>query len=140
MPGPVALYELRLGEAFFQAHPAFQHLKPEMLTYAEQHLSGTGDDGTGYLEAYVNDFDRMFERTVQSRSHREKPESHRTTSHFRSDLAIVVEAPSGAFASYGGLWFDPTNELCYVEPVTTDPPFRRMGLGTAAVYKMPAAR
>ena len=191
----VALYELRLGEAFFQVHPASQHLKPEMLTYAEQHLSGTADDGRGYLEAYVNDFDSMFERTVRSRGYREKPGSHRPMSqlaipdpfppirlpdgfrltsldqdndlvkidrvlwrgfnhpgdpppdslegrkkmqsgpHFRSDLAIVVEAPRGAFAAFGGLWFDPTNKLCYVEPVATDPDFRRMGLGTAAVLE-----
>jgi len=55
--------------------------------------------------------------------------------HFRKDLTIVVEAPNGAFVAFGGLWFDPVNRLGYVEPVATDPDYRRMGLGTAAVLE-----
>ena len=191
----VALYETRLGEAFFQVHPAFVHLKPEMLTYAEQHLAGAGDDGDRYLKAYVNDFDDAFERLVRSRGYQEEPGSHRPLSqfviddpfppvcvpdgfrlksladendlvkmdrvlwrgfnhvgepptfgpqdrekmqsgpHFRKDLAIVVEAPTGDFVSYAGLWFDSVNEFGYVEPVATDPDYRRSGLGTAAVLE-----
>ncbi|MEE8568823.1 MAG: GNAT family N-acetyltransferase, partial [Anaerolineales bacterium] len=55
--------------------------------------------------------------------------------NFRKDLAIVVEAPDGAFVSFGGLWFDPVNKIGYVEPVATDPDYRRMGLGKAAVLE-----
>ncbi len=55
--------------------------------------------------------------------------------HFRHDLAIVVQAPDGAFVAYSGLWFDPVNRLGYVEPVATDPDYRRLGLGTAAVLE-----
>jgi predicted N-acetyltransferase YhbS len=55
--------------------------------------------------------------------------------HFRKDLAMVVEAPNGAFAAFAGLWFDPVNEFGYVEPVATDPDYRRMGLGSAAVLE-----
>jgi len=55
--------------------------------------------------------------------------------HFRKDLAIVVEAPNSAFVAFGGLWFDPVNRFGYVEPVATDPDYRRMGLGTAAVLE-----
>ena len=55
--------------------------------------------------------------------------------HFRRELSIVVEAPSGAFVAFGGLWFDPVNRLGYVEPVATDPDYRRMGLGTATVLE-----
>lgn len=191
----VALYELRLGEAFFQVHPAYAHLKPEMLAYAEQSLTGTTDDGRRYLKAYVNDFDTPFEHLVQSRGYEKDAESHRPMSqfvipnpfppirlpdgfrlksladdndlrkidrvlwrgfnhpgeppddslegrkkmqsgpHFRKDLAIVVEAPEGAFVAFGGLWFDPLNRLGYVEPVATDPDYRRMGLGRAAVLE-----
>ena len=60
----VALYETCLGEAFFQVHPAYAHLRPVMLTYAEQYLAGVGDDGERYLKAYVNDFDDAFEEFV----------------------------------------------------------------------------
>jgi predicted N-acetyltransferase YhbS len=37
--------------------------------------------------------------------------------------------------AFGGLWFDPVNRFGYVEPVATDPDYRRMGLGTAAVLE-----
>ena len=191
----VTLYELRLGEAFFQIHPAYVHLKPEMLSYAEQHLTGTTDQGKRYLKAYVNDFDTAFEHVVRSRGYEKEPASHRPMSqfvipdpfppirlpdgfrlesladnndlakidrvlwrgfnhpgeppadgpkgrkkmqsgpHFRKDLTIVVEAPNGAFVAFGGLWFDPVNRFGYVEPVATDPDYRRMGLGTAAVLE-----
>ena len=55
--------------------------------------------------------------------------------HFRRDLTIVVEAPDGAFAAFSGLWFEPVNKFAYVEPVATDPAYRRMGLGRAAVLE-----
>ncbi len=191
----VALYELRLGEAFFQTDAAYAHLKPEMLEYAEQHLTSPTGDERRYLKAHVNDFDAPFEKVVRSRGYEKDPGSHRAMSqfvipdpfppirlpdgfrlgsladdndlvkvdrvlwrgfnhpgesppegiaerekmqsgpHFRKDLAIVVEAPDGAFVSFGGLWFDPVNRFGYVEPVATDPDYRRMGLGRAAVLE-----
>ncbi len=191
----VSLYELRLGEAFFQIHPAYAHLKPEMLAYAERHLTGTTDQGKRYLKTYVNDWDTAFEDVMRSRDYKMEPASHRPMSqfvipdpfppirlpdgfrlksladdndlakidrvlwrgfnhsgeppadgtigrkkmqsgpHFRKDLTIVVEAPNGAFVAFGGLWFDPVNRFGYVEPVATDPDYRRMGLGTAAVLE-----
>ena len=191
----VTQYELHLGEAFFQVHPAYVHLKPEMLTHAEQHLTGTTDQGKRYLKAYVNDCDTAFEHVMRSRGYEKEPASHRPMSqfvirdpfppirlpdgfrlksladdndlakidrvlwrgfnhrgeppadspkgrkkmqsgpHFREDLTIVVEAPNGAFVAFGGLWFDPVNRFGYVEPVATDPDYRRRGLGTAAVLE-----
>jgi predicted N-acetyltransferase YhbS len=55
--------------------------------------------------------------------------------HFRKDLTMVVEAPSGAFVAFAGLWLEPVNKFGYVEPVATDPDYRRMGLGRAAVME-----
>ena len=55
--------------------------------------------------------------------------------HFRKDLTIVVQAPQGDFVSFCGMWYESTNRLAYVEPVATDPDFRRMGLGRAAVLE-----
>jgi len=191
----VVLYESILGEAFFQIHPNYEHLKPEMLDYAEQHLIGTNNDGKRYLKAYVTDFDIEFESIVQSKGYEIEPRSHRPMSqfvitdpfppirlpngfrlksladdndlakvhralwrgfnhpgeppvggiedrkkmqsgpHFRKDLTIVVEAPNGDFVAFGGLWFEPIHKFGYVEPVATDPDYRRMGLGTAAVLE-----
>lgn len=53
--------------------------------------------------------------------------------NFRKDLNVVVEAPDGRFVSYCGMWLEPVHRIAYVEPVATDPDFRRMGLGSAAV-------
>jgi len=55
--------------------------------------------------------------------------------NFRHDLTIVVEAPDGNFVSFCGMWYEKTNRIAYVEPVATDPDYRRMGLGKAAVWE-----
>ena len=54
---------------------------------------------------------------------------------YRKDLAIVAEAPTGDFVAYCGMWFDPLNRFGYVEPVATDPDYRRRGLGRAGVLE-----
>ena len=191
----LTLYESRLGEAFFQMHPDFMHLKPEMLSYAEEHLLGITDQGQQYLKAYVCEGDSPFENVLSSKGYDKEPGSHRPMSqfvipdpfpaillrdgfrlksladdndlvridrvlwrgfnhpgeppaesingrmkmqsgpHFRKDLTIVVEASNGDYAVFGGLWFDPVNRIGYVEPVATDPEYRRMGLGTTAVLE-----
>jgi len=55
--------------------------------------------------------------------------------NFRKDLTIVVEAPDGNFVSFCGMWYEASNRIAYVEPVATDPDYRRMGLGKAAVLE-----
>jgi len=55
--------------------------------------------------------------------------------NFRKDLTIAVKAADGAFVSYSGMWIDAVNRVAYVEPVATDPDYRRKGLGTAAVME-----
>ncbi len=55
--------------------------------------------------------------------------------NFRKDLTVVVEAPDGAFVSFCGMWYEPIHAIAYVEPVATDPDYRAMGLGRAAVLE-----
>jgi predicted N-acetyltransferase YhbS len=57
------------------------------------------------------------------------------TPRARRDLKIVVEAPGGDFVSFCGMFYEATNRFAYVEPVATDPDYRRMGLGKAAVLE-----
>ena len=47
----------------------------------------------------------------------------------------MVVAPGGDFVSYCGMWYDRHNRFGYVEPVATDPDYRRRGLGRAAVLE-----
>jgi len=51
------------------------------------------------------------------------------------DLKVAVVAPNGDFVSYCGMWYEPASEYALVEPVATDPAYRRMGLGRAAVLE-----
>ena len=57
------------------------------------------------------------------------------TPNYNHSLKIVAVAPGGAFASFCGMWFQPDHRYAYVEPVATDPDYRRMGLGKAAVLE-----
>jgi ribosomal protein S18 acetylase RimI-like enzyme len=55
--------------------------------------------------------------------------------HFRKDLTLVAEAPNGEYAAFCGMWYEAANKIAYVEPVATDPDYRRMGLGKALVLE-----
>jgi predicted N-acetyltransferase YhbS len=191
----VAHFEHRPGQIFFQVHPDFRHLKPEMLEYAERYLSVGDSDSKLKIEIWVNDFDVKFQSIVQERGYRlvegikdfwsifeihspfpviKLPDGFRLQSladandlnklhrvlwrgfdhageppvdelagrermqsapNYRKDLNIVAVAPDGNYASYCGMWQDHTNSIANVEPVCTDPDYRRMGLGTAVVLE-----
>jgi N-acetylglutamate synthase-like GNAT family acetyltransferase len=53
----------------------------------------------------------------------------------RRDLKIAVKAPNGDFVAFCGMFYDDNNQFAYVEPVATDPDYRRLGLGKAAVLE-----
>jgi predicted N-acetyltransferase YhbS len=55
--------------------------------------------------------------------------------NFRQDLTLVVENPAGNFVVYCGMWVVPENGYGYIEPLATDPDFRRLGLARAAVWE-----
>jgi GNAT superfamily N-acetyltransferase len=55
--------------------------------------------------------------------------------NFKHGLKIVVEAPNGQFAYFCGMWIESVNHYAYVEPLATDPDFRRLGLGKATVLE-----
>ncbi len=190
--------EWRFGEAFFQFHPGYRHLRAEMLEYAEANLAGISKpDGRRFLMAYVNDDDPEFLALVQGRGYALEPEETRPMYRFdipdpfpaitlppgfrltslaeepdwakvhqvlwkgfdhgddvpmneeefesrramfdtpkaRRDLKIAVTAPNGDFVAFSGTFYEPTGQFAYVEPVATDPAYRRMGLGKAAVLE-----
>ncbi len=57
------------------------------------------------------------------------------TATARRDLKIAVAAPNGEFVAFCGMFYQPEGRFGYVEPVATDPDYRRMGLGKAAVLE-----
>jgi len=50
---------------------------------------------------------------------------------YRTGLDWVVEAPDGRFASNCLIWYDDVHRVGLIEPVGTDPEFRRLGLARA---------
>jgi ribosomal protein S18 acetylase RimI-like enzyme len=50
-------------------------------------------------------------------------------------LKVAVVSPDGNFVSYCGMWYDPEAGYAVIEPVATDPDYRKMGLGKAAVLE-----
>ena len=55
--------------------------------------------------------------------------------HYNKELNIVVQNEMHHYCAYAGIWYDDVNKLGYIEPVCTDPDYRRMGLGRAAVLE-----
>lgn len=51
------------------------------------------------------------------------------------DLKIAVTNSSGEFVAYCGMWYDSRSQYAIVEPVATDPKYRRIGLAKAAVLE-----
>lgn len=55
--------------------------------------------------------------------------------HFDPGLATVVVAPNGEWACFAGMWMDGRNPFGYLEPMATDPAYRRLGLARAALVE-----
>ncbi|MCM1988996.1 GNAT family N-acetyltransferase [Oceanirhabdus seepicola] len=53
--------------------------------------------------------------------------------NFRKDLTTIIKAPNGEYACFAGMWMDGVNDYAYLEPLATDPRYRRMGLATIAL-------
>ena len=54
---------------------------------------------------------------------------------YKKEQDIVIRAPDGEFASFALIWFDEPNKLATLEPVGTQPEYRRMGLAREAIYE-----
>ncbi|HPJ77088.1 MAG TPA: GNAT family N-acetyltransferase, partial [Clostridia bacterium] len=51
------------------------------------------------------------------------------------NLKIAVVNKEGDFVSYCGMWYEPETGFAIIEPVATDPAYRKAGLGKAAVLE-----
>lgn len=192
----VVQFEHSLAYAYFQVRPGSDHIKPEMVAWAEQHLGGESRAlGRPILGLFVDHFDEPLRQVAAARGFQPStefseqhsryrldrpvpraplPEGFRLQSladendlrlvnrvlwrgfnhegpppeeeipglaalqgapNFRRELTIVAVAPDGAYVSYAGMWHVPENRVGYVEPVATDPAFRRMGFGRAVVLE-----
>lgn len=53
--------------------------------------------------------------------------------HFSKELTTIIKAPNGEYACFAGMWVDGVNDFAYLEPLATDPIYRKMGLATIAL-------
>jgi GNAT superfamily N-acetyltransferase len=51
------------------------------------------------------------------------------------NLKVAAVAPDGNFAAYCGMWYDSDAGYAVIEPVATDPKYRKLGLGRAVVLE-----
>jgi predicted N-acetyltransferase YhbS len=93
----VVHYEWHLGEAFFEFHPDYHHLRDAMLDYAEAELTGTSRrDGRKYLRVFVNDNDAEFQCLVESYGYERYPDGRRPL--YRLDMPDrfpAISPPAG---------------------------------------------
>lgn len=88
----------------------------------------------------INKISRILHRGF---NHKGEPsiemiESNKTMfsgNNFRKELAIVIVSPDGNYAAYSCLLFESIKNYGYVEPVATDPNYRRMGLASIAILE-----
>ena len=91
-----------------------------------------------YLQALWKGFNHELDgegEFVFSNEKKQKVDAEMLRPNVDLDLKIAVAAPNGDFVAYCGMWFDPASEFALVEPVATDPAYRKMGLGKAAVLE-----
>jgi predicted N-acetyltransferase YhbS len=77
------------GEAFFQRHPDYESLLPEMLDYAEEHLRS---QETNKLHFWVFDYDEQLQTLAQQRGYQQNKEreAHDSVFTIRADLPEPV--------------------------------------------------
>jgi ribosomal protein S18 acetylase RimI-like enzyme len=66
---------------------------------------------------------------------RDRPAVAQAAPNFRPEHTIVAVAPDNSYVSYAGIWYVPDSGYAYVEPVATDPDYRKLGLARACVLE-----
>ncbi len=64
-----------------------------------------------------------------------RPPIAQSAPNFRPEHTIVAVAPDDSYASYAGIWHVPENGFAYIEPVATDPDYRKLGLARGCVFE-----
>jgi predicted N-acetyltransferase YhbS len=54
---------------------------------------------------------------------------------YRKDLDVYALAPDGEFVSFCLIWYDEKNKIAILEPVGTNPDYRKKGLAKIVVYE-----
>jgi predicted N-acetyltransferase YhbS len=78
---------------------------------------------------------RGFENPGEPKGDIKSRELMQSAPNYKRQLNVVIKAPNGDYASYSGAWFDKENKVGLIEPVATDPDYRRMKLASVATLE-----
>lgn len=111
---PTAIPEPELPEGF------------RLLSLADE------NDLTKINQVLWRGFDHPGEPPLEDEAGRKKMQS---SPNFRKDLTIIAADPGGNFRAFCGFWYVPEKRYGVIEPLATDPDYRRMGLARAGVLE-----
>lgn len=191
----VAAFDCQVGETFLVTLNGYEHLKQEMVVYAQKELNINenfclvipdtdtyfqriaaqngfvatpekefdsvffpGENSLDYKLPdgfFITDMKRTFDLLQYERvlwkgfnheldgeglydsmnKNGEELKSEMLRPNVDLELKIAVVTPEGNFAAYCGMWYDEKAGYAVIEPVATDPDYRKMGLGKAAVLE-----
>jgi predicted N-acetyltransferase YhbS len=77
----VAHYEWQLGEAYFQFHPEYRHLRNEMLAHAEEHFPSITADSKHVLNVFTSEYDSPLKQLLEEKGYQRRPEEDRPLYH-----------------------------------------------------------
>lgn len=135
-------YENRLKEVLLQK--GYKHEKSTPITvfkYEKGFPERTLPEGFSIISLEdETDFRKINEVLWRGFDHGDEPDNDldgrmlmQSGPNFRKDLTTIIKAPNGDYACFAGMWLDGINDYAYLEPLATDPRYRRMGLATIAL-------
>lgn len=135
-------YEIELRE--FLIKKGYKNLGPIPLTvfrYEKGFLDRKLPEGFSIISLEdENDFKKINDVLWKGFDHGDEPDDDwdcrrlmQSGPHFRKDLTTIIKAPNGEYACFAGMWLDGVNDYAYLEPLATDPRYRRRGLATIAL-------
>ena len=84
--------EHHMGTAYFQIDPDYAALKPEMLAYADKHLSAAKDGRKG-LNVYINDRDDALQAVAAEMGYRKQGIDHAMHAGFEAMSHFLIPDP-----------------------------------------------
>lgn len=135
-------YEIQLQEALIQKGYKKDYSEPiTIFKYENGFQERILPEGFSIISLEDdNDFRKIHEVLWRGFDHGDEPDNDldgrmlmQSGPNFRKDLATIIKAPNGDYACFAGMWLDGVNDFAYLEPLATDPRYRRMGLAAIAL-------
>ena len=134
--------EIQLKEALLERGYSREYCEPTtVFRYENGFQERTLPEGFSIISLEdENDISKIHNVLWRGFDHGDEPDNDldcrmlmQSAPNFRKDLTIVIKAPDGDYACFAGMWMDGVNDFAYLEPLATDPRYRRMGLATIAL-------